>query len=64
MIIISIQIVKRFLFLLSCSIYKIPLYFSAINKGDTKDTEMETIMDNIVESLFSVFVTLGKCKIS
>lgn len=36
------------------------LLFSAINKGDTKDTEMELIMDNIVESLFSVFVTLGK----
>lgn len=34
--------------------------FPAINKGDTKDTEMEAIMDNIVESLFSVFVTLGK----
>lgn len=32
----------------------------AINKGDTKDTEMEVIMDNIVESLFSVFVTLGE----
>lgn len=36
------------------------LYFSAINKGDTKDTEMEPIMDEIVESLFSVFVTLGR----
>lgn len=31
-----------------------------MNKGDTKDTEMEAIMDQIVESLFSVFVTLGK----
>lgn len=35
------------------------IFFPAINKGDTKDTEMEAIMDEIVESLFSVFVTLG-----
>ncbi|CAF4952947.1 protein sly1 homolog [Pieris napi] len=35
------------------------LSYYAINKGDTKDTEMEAIMDDIVESLFSVFVTLG-----
>ncbi|XP_041988060.1 protein sly1 homolog [Aricia agestis] len=35
------------------------LSYYAINKGDTKDTEMEAIMDEIVESLFSVFVTLG-----
>nr|XP_023027741.1 protein sly1 homolog isoform X1 [Leptinotarsa decemlineata] len=34
-----------------------------INKGDTKDTEMETIMNTIVESLFSVFVTLGNVPI-
>ena len=31
----------------------------AINKGDVKDTEMTEIMDQIVDSLFSVFVTLG-----
>ncbi|XP_063376762.1 protein sly1 homolog isoform X1 [Cydia fagiglandana] len=39
------------------------LSYYAINKGDTKDTEMEAIMDNIVESLFSVFVTLGNVPI-
>lgn len=33
-------------------------YYS-INKGDIKDTEMDAIMDTIVDSLFSVFVTLG-----
>lgn len=33
-------------------------YYS-INRGDVKDTEMEHIMDTIVDSLFSVFVTLG-----
>ncbi|CAH2076617.1 unnamed protein product, partial [Iphiclides podalirius] len=36
------------------------LSYYAINKGDTKDTEMEAIMDDIVESLFSVFVTLDR----
>ncbi|XP_014671139.1 PREDICTED: sec1 family domain-containing protein 1-like [Priapulus caudatus] len=33
--------------------------YYAINRGDVKDTEMEQIMDMIVDSLFSVFVTLG-----
>lgn len=33
--------------------------YYTINKGDVKDTEMEAIMDTIVDSLFSVFVTLG-----
>lgn len=33
-------------------------YYS-INRGDVKDTDMEQIMDTIVDSLFSVFVTLG-----
>lgn len=33
--------------------------YYAINRGDIKDTEMESIMDNIVDSLFSVFATLG-----
>ena len=32
----------------------------ALNRGDVKDTEMEAIMDSIVDSLFSVFVTSGK----
>ncbi|XP_066244847.1 protein sly1 homolog [Euwallacea similis] len=35
------------------------LSYYAINKGDIKDTEMEDIMNNIVDSLFSVFVTAG-----
>ncbi|KAJ2950086.1 hypothetical protein O0L34_g11427 [Tuta absoluta] len=39
------------------------LSYYAINRGDTKDTEMEAIMDTIVESLFSVFVTLGNVPI-
>lgn len=33
--------------------------YHAINKGEMKDTEIESIMDIIVDSLFSVFVTLG-----
>ncbi|CAG5081726.1 Similar to Slh: Protein sly1 homolog (Drosophila melanogaster) [Cotesia congregata] len=33
--------------------------YHAINRGEIKDTEMESIMDIIVDSLFSVFVTLG-----
>ncbi|XP_067654708.1 sec1 family domain-containing protein 1-like [Haliotis asinina] len=33
--------------------------YYAINRGDVKDSEMENIMDIIVDSLFSVFVTLG-----
>ncbi|XP_063222305.1 protein sly1 homolog [Bacillus rossius redtenbacheri] len=33
--------------------------YYAINKGEIKDTEMENIMDTIVESLFCVFATLG-----
>ena len=37
--------------------------YYAINKGDVKDTEMEHIMDTVVDSLFSVFVTLGKDKL-
>lgn len=35
------------------------LSYYSINKGDVKDTEIESIMDCIVDSLFSVFVTLG-----
>ncbi|GAB1600909.1 sec1 family domain-containing protein 1 [Argonauta hians] len=33
--------------------------YYAINRGDVKDTEMNSIMDTITDSLFSVFVTLG-----
>ncbi|XP_073978466.1 sec1 family domain containing Slh isoform X1 [Rhodnius prolixus] len=33
--------------------------YYAINRGKIKDTEMEGIMDSIVDSLFSVFATLG-----
>ncbi|GLH13371.1 Protein sly1 homolog [Gryllus bimaculatus] len=33
--------------------------YYAINRGEIKDTEMENIMDTIVDSLFSVFATLG-----
>lgn len=35
------------------------LNYFAVNRGDVKDTEMESIIDAIVDSLFSVFVTLG-----
>ncbi|RZF38555.1 hypothetical protein LSTR_LSTR006150 [Laodelphax striatellus] len=33
--------------------------YYAINRGEIKDTEMEAIMDTTVDSLFSVFATLG-----
>ncbi|OXU18461.1 protein sly1 homolog [Nasonia vitripennis] len=33
--------------------------YHALNRGAMKDTEMEQILDIIVDSLFSVFVTLG-----
>ena len=39
------------------------LSYYAINRANTQDTEMETIMDSIVDSLFSVFVTLGNVPI-
>ena len=35
-------------------------FVSAINRGDVKDTEVEAIMDSVVNSLFSLFVTLGE----
>lgn len=35
------------------------LSYYAINRGEIKDSEMESIMDSIVDSLFSVFATLG-----
>lgn len=37
--------------------------YYAINRGEIKDTEMENIMDTIVDSLFSVFATLGSIPI-
>lgn len=36
------------------------IYFKAINRSDIMDTDMEIIMDTIVDSLFCFFVTLGK----
>lgn len=33
--------------------------YHALNRGEIKDTEMECIIDTIVDGLFSVFVTLG-----
>lgn len=37
--------------------------YYAINRANTQDTEMEAIMDSMVDSLFSVFVTLGNVPI-
>ncbi|XP_055637438.1 protein sly1 homolog [Toxorhynchites rutilus septentrionalis] len=39
------------------------LSYYAINRANTQDYEMEGIMDSIVDSLFSVFVTLGSVPI-
>ncbi|XP_038112172.1 protein sly1 homolog [Culex quinquefasciatus] len=39
------------------------LSYYAINRANTQDFEMEGIMDSIVDSLFSVFVTLGNVPI-
>lgn len=33
--------------------------YYAINRGDVQDTEIDSVMNHIVESLFSLFVTLG-----
>lgn len=33
--------------------------YYALNRSDVKDTDMEAVMEYIVDSLFSVFVTLG-----
>ncbi len=33
---------------------------AAINRADIQDTDMEAIMDTIVDSLFCFFVTLGE----
>uniref|UniRef100_A0A8C6XQV6 Sec1 family domain containing 1 n=2 Tax=Naja naja TaxID=35670 RepID=A0A8C6XQV6_NAJNA len=42
-----------------CNQNKELVSYHAINKPDITDTEMETIMDTIVDSLFCFFVTLG-----
>ncbi|KAI4902197.1 hypothetical protein NFI96_029564 [Prochilodus magdalenae] len=42
-----------------CNQNKEQISYHAINKPDIMDTEMEAIMDNIVDSLFCYFVTLG-----
>ena len=34
--------------------------FVALNRPDARDTDIEAVRDTIVDSLFSVFVTLGK----
>lgn len=39
------------------------LSYYSINRANTKDEEVERIMDSIVNSLFSVFVTLGNVPI-
>lgn len=43
--------------------YTFHVFLLAINRGDIRDTEMDNIMDSIVDSLFSVFVTLGNVPI-
>ncbi|XP_030337479.1 sec1 family domain-containing protein 1 isoform X2 [Strigops habroptila] len=42
-----------------CNQNKELVSYRAINRPDITDTEMETIMDTIVDSLFCFFVTLG-----
>lgn len=44
-------------FAIKSNFFKIIL---AINKGDLTDNEMESIMETITDSLFSICVTLGK----
>lgn len=39
------------------------LSYYAINRANTKDEEMEALMDSIVDSLFALFVTLGNVPI-
>ncbi|XP_022906096.2 protein sly1 homolog [Onthophagus taurus] len=39
------------------------LSYYAINRGDIKDTEMDLIMNSMVDSLFSFFVTMGSVPI-
>ncbi|KAK7836038.1 hypothetical protein U0070_004129 [Myodes glareolus] len=42
-----------------CNQNKELVSYRAINRPDITDTEMETVMDTIVDSLFCFFVTLG-----
>ncbi|KAG3261041.1 sec1 family domain containing 1 [Ictidomys tridecemlineatus] len=42
-----------------CNQNKELISYRAINRPDITDTEMETVMDTIVDSLFCFFVTLG-----
>ncbi|XP_057715607.1 sec1 family domain-containing protein 1 [Corythoichthys intestinalis] len=42
-----------------CHQNKEAISYHAINRGDMQDTDMEAIMDTIVDSLFCFFVTLG-----
>lgn len=37
---------------------------AAINRADLQDTDMEAIMDTIVDSLFCFFVTLGEFELN
>ncbi|KAK7084719.1 Sec1 domain containing protein 1 [Halocaridina rubra] len=39
------------------------LSYYAINRGDVKDSDIDLIMDSVVDSLFSVFVNLGQVPI-
>jgi len=39
------------------------LSYYAINRANTRDEEMEALMDSIVDSLFALFVTLGNVPI-
>lgn len=39
--------------------YWIVFSFSAMNKGNIQDSEMENIIDSTVDGLFSAFATLG-----
>nr|XP_053650238.1 sec1 family domain-containing protein 1-like [Cherax quadricarinatus] len=39
------------------------LSYYAINRGDVKDSDIDLLMDSIVDSLFSVFVNLGQVPI-
>lgn len=39
------------------------LSYYAVNRGDVKDSDIDAIMDSIVDSLFSVFVNLGQVPI-
>ena len=49
------------IFVFDSVVYYFSLYFSALNRPDAKDTDINNITDIIVDSLFSVFVTAGTC---